>query len=393
MSAEGTLCPKCSVGYLESRAKTSSLVCSYCGDVAEEGTMVLAVEFQEGPSGVSAMAGSYVAGNVPRGVGGEGSEVRRPLAARPFAPARTTRARVRFPARARCAGRYRQRADPPEGHPLPHPALPRCAWRAVRHSRRRLRHAPHRRRSPPAQVQSHHVDKAHRLYLLAFKSRKTHGRKLEHVLAVLLYLATRQDETAQSALLLDFAEAVGADVFTLGSLMLRLKSELSLRVHSQDPCLLIDHYSAKMELGDRRVVVAATANKIVGRMKRDWIAEGRRPAGICGAALLLAARIHGFRRTRAQMQQVVRVTETTIRSRMAEFGNTASSLMTATEFDKLVRARRLACCAAPSFCICRSHGRLTVPPAGVHGGGAAARLRPRHAGGRDGCCAMGAADG
>lgn len=40
--------------------------------------------------------------------------------------------------------------------------------------------------------------------------------------------------------------------------------------------------------------MALTALRIVGRMKRDWIVAGRRPAGICAAALLISARAHGF---------------------------------------------------------------------------------------------------
>ena len=38
------------------------------------------------------------------------------------------------------------------------------------------------------------------------------------------------------------------------------------------------------------------------RMRRDWMETGRRPAGICGACLLIAARVHGFRRSTAEVQ-------------------------------------------------------------------------------------------
>jgi transcription factor IIIB subunit 2 len=34
-------------------------------------------------------------------------------------------------------------------------------------------------------------------------------------------------------------------------------------------------------------------------MNRSWITTGRRPNGLCGAAILIAAKIHGFRRTPA----------------------------------------------------------------------------------------------
>jgi len=38
-----------------------------------------------------------------------------------------------------------------------------------------------------------------------------------------------------------------------------------------------------------------TQVRLVGRMSRDWLQTGRRPAVICGACLLIAARMHGFR--------------------------------------------------------------------------------------------------
>ena len=62
-----------------------------------------------------------------------------------------------------------------------------------------------------------------------------------------------------------------------------------------------------MEFGDQLPVihflfthpqaVSLTALRLTKRMQRDWIVRGRRPLGIVAAALLLAARIHGFRRT------------------------------------------------------------------------------------------------
>lgn len=42
-------------------------------------------------------------------------------------------------------------------------------------------------------------------------------------------------------------------------------------------------------------------------MKRDWIVAGRRPAGICAAALLIAARAHGFSRGTEDVTKILRV--------------------------------------------------------------------------------------
>ena len=40
-----------------------------------------------------------------------------------------------------------------------------------------------------------------------------------------------------------------------------------------------------------------TALRLLSRMKKDWIHYGRRPSGLCGAALLIAARLYQFNRT------------------------------------------------------------------------------------------------
>jgi hypothetical protein len=44
--------------------------------------------------------------------------------------------------------------------------------------------------------------------------------------------------------------------------------------------------------------VANTALRLIGQMKRDWMQTGRRPAGICGAALWMACHMHGQHKTK-----------------------------------------------------------------------------------------------
>jgi transcription factor IIIB subunit 2 len=56
-------------------------------------------------------------------------------------------------------------------------------------------------------------------------------------------------------------------------------------------------------------------------MSRDWMVTGRRPSGLCGAAILIAARIHGYKRTVKQIVNVVNVCDEVIRRRLEEFSN------------------------------------------------------------------------
>ncbi|KAG7197039.1 hypothetical protein KM043_017570 [Ampulex compressa] len=75
-----------------------------------------------------------------------------------------------------------------------------------------------------------------------------------------------------------------------------------------------------------------TALRVVQRMKRDSIHSGRRPSGLCGAALLMAARLHDFNRSPSDIIKIVKVHESTLRKRLIEFGDTPSSALTLDEF-------------------------------------------------------------
>lgn len=81
--------------------------------------------------------------------------------------------------------------------------------------------------------------------------------------------------------------------------------------------------------------VVSLATRLVQRMKRDWIATGRRPTGLCGAALLLAARCFNFNRTVADVVRVVHISEAVVKKRLDEFGQTPSSTLTIDEFTSV----------------------------------------------------------
>ena len=78
--------------------------------------------------------------------------------------------------------------------------------------------------------------------------------------------------------------------------------------------------------------VAATALRLVSSMKRDWIQTGRRPAGVCGAALYLAARMHGHKVTKREILALLHVGETTVDKRLGEFAATEAGSLTPEEF-------------------------------------------------------------
>lgn len=95
---------------------------------------------------------------------------------------------------------------------------------------------------------------------------------------------------------------------------------------------LVYRFATKLEFGRMTEQVAQDAVRLVQRMDRDWMTTGRRPSGICGACLILAARMNNFRRTVREVVYIVKVTDITINKRLEEFKFTESSNLTVEQF-------------------------------------------------------------
>lgn len=177
------------------------------------------------------------------------------------------------------------------------------------------------------------AEAAFRIYTLAQQRNFVQGRKSIHVIAASLYIVCRQQKSAH--LLIDFSDHIGEDLFILGTTYRKLVKLLHLQVPLIDPSLFIHRFCSKLEFDDKTNIVAMTANRIVQRMRRDWMSSGRRPTGLCGAAILISARYHGFKRSTQQILHVVRVCNDTIRKRLEEFEKTLVASLTREEFESL----------------------------------------------------------
>jgi len=136
-------------------------------------------------------------------------------------------------------------------------------------------------------------------------------------------------------MLIDFSDLLEINVFVLGATYLKLSQALALQLPTVDPSLYISRFAALLEFGEETQKVAQDAVRLVARMGRDWMHIGRRPAGICGACLLLAARMNNFRRSVAEVIQVVKIADTTLRKRLDEFRDTPSGALTVADFRTL----------------------------------------------------------
>lgn len=143
------------------------------------------------------------------------------------------------------------------------------------------------------------LESAHRVYKLALQKGFTRGRRTSHVAAACLYLICRQEN--KPFFLIDFSDALQVSVFSLGAVFLQLAKLLRLENQPQftkpvDPSLYIHRFANKMYDRNEELVkrVSETAMRLVASMKRDWIQTGRRPSGVCGAALYIATHLHGM---------------------------------------------------------------------------------------------------
>jgi transcription factor IIIB subunit 2 len=156
------------------------------------------------------------------------------------------------------------------------------------------------------------------------------GRRTTHVVAACLYIACRQEKSQH--MLIDFSDALQVNVYTLGTCFLKFRRLLGLELEIIDPALFIYRFAAHLDLDEKANAVALTALRLVGRMKRDWIVAGRRPAGICAAALLISARAHGFSKQHQDVTKVLRVCGMTVHQRVKDFENTPSANLTLDQF-------------------------------------------------------------
>ena len=113
-----------------------------------------------------------------------------------------------------------------------------------------------------------------------------------------MYIACR---CAKSPLMLiDFSDAVQISMFQLGQIyhaLLKPPKGVPMLVPFVDPCLFIERFCSRLDFGTKAKSVENLATRLIQTMNRAWISIGRRPNGLCGAAILIAARVNGFRRS------------------------------------------------------------------------------------------------
>lgn len=282
-----TNCGSLAIDFADSQA-----VCSACGVVLEESQIVSDITFAENSAGGAVVQGSYLGAD----------QVRTRTAGPGF--------------RGSSAGESREHT------------IANARWNINRMATARG-------------VPAHVAERALRFFQLALDGGSATatgaqpknfvlGRKSDYTVASCLYVACRLAKTTH--MLIDFADVIQVNVFALGRSYLRLLRVLNLQMPLIDPSFYISRFAALLEFGDETQRVVTDATRLVARFKTDWMVEGRRPAGICGACLLLAARMNHFRRSITEIVQVVKIADVTLRKRLDEFKLTPSGKLTIEDF-------------------------------------------------------------
>ena len=323
-------CPSCGSFEIDVSDAGGDAVCVVCGTVCEESTIVSTVEFSENSGGGSShVVGQFVSASCTKpyggSLGGGGKQG---------------------------AGRYR--------------------YGFLRSSRETTLATGRRKIGQVAsslRLGTYYVDGAHRLFAMAAQRNFTQGRKTLHVACACLYVMCRRERSAH--MLIDFSDVLQVNVYALGATFLKFRRLLNLELPIIDPSLYIHRFASKLDLGDKTAAVATTALRVAQRMKRDWIETGRRPAGVCAAALLVGSRAHGFHRSKEDVVKALRVGGITVASRLADFQKTPAAQLSLKEFQASDGGKHLATEEnPPSFYRKKSRGLMTIKSGDDHSEGA-----------------------
>lgn len=185
-----------------------------------------------------------------------------------------------------------------------------------------------------------------RMFQLAAQMNFTLGRPGRLVAVACLYVICRRNKSPH--LMIDFSDEIRVPVVNIGRTYIRLMRRLIggdprnpvcvtdptvAEIPLIDPSFFVERYARRLDCGFNQRALQKTAVKLIQFMHRDWICLGRRPNGLCGAALLIASFYHGLKYTAKDISSIVRMGEDTLRQRLLELRQTPLALMNRKEFE------------------------------------------------------------
>ncbi|RJS84464.1 transcription initiation factor IIB [Candidatus Bathyarchaeota archaeon] len=153
-------------------------------------------------------------------------------------------------------------------------------------------------------------EKAAVIYRKALDEGLVRGRSIAAIAAASLYAACRITGTPRS--LREIAEASLVDKKDIARCYRLLLRELDLHIPLADPMIYITKIARRADISGQ---VQAEAVKILKESKRKHVSSGKDPMGLAAAALYIACKRLGERKTQKEIADAAGVTEVTVRNR------------------------------------------------------------------------------
>lgn len=181
-------------------------------------------------------------------------------------------------------------------------------------------------------ITNEHIESAFQLFLFSLHNKFKSGKSLHSLSISCLYAICRKEKTPH--LLVDFSDISQTRSSKIGVEFLRFLKITRIPLPVLDPSVYIHRFVSKLNLGEKTNSITLSSLRLIARMKRNWMSTGRKPTGLCGAAIILAARIHGIKRTQKEVCKVVRIGIQALRCRLFEVDKTSIKKLNTAQLDK-----------------------------------------------------------
>jgi len=176
-------------------------------------------------------------------------------------------------------------------------------------------------------------------YKIAWYHNVVFGYSPDLVAGACLYLGIRVQKRPPAILLLDISHELKVNLFEVAAVFTRIARFCHIcgkDLNQTEPLDFLQRFAKELKFESETIEkrIIATSMKIFQKMKHDWLSLGRTISGVCGACLFIAARIHKSERSRQDIVEVVKISLSTLESRLAEFEKTEASRLTAEDWEQ-----------------------------------------------------------
>ena len=181
-------------------------------------------------------------------------------------------------------------------------------------------------------ISNENIESAFQLFIFSVQNKLKSNKSLQSLSISCLYAVCRKEKTPH--LLVDFSDISQTRSSKIGVEFLKFLKITRLPLPVIDPSIYIHRFVSKLDLGEKTVPITISALRLIARMKRNWISTGRKPTGLCGAAIILSTRIHGIKKNQREICNIVRIGIQALRYRLFEIEKTSIKRLNIEKLEK-----------------------------------------------------------